>query len=123
MTEDSIYKKCGGYEGITTVVDQVLERMAKDSLFDIFTKGYSKDSMKRRRQLLIEFICQAFGGPVTYIGRDMKTSHDGLGITDVHWDAIVNHMDATLDDNNIPQDLKNEIFDVISSVKDDIIQK
>lgn len=120
MTENSLYSRCGGYEGIVTMINGILGKIAEDRLFDIFTRGYSKDSMKRRRQLLIEFVCQTFGGPVTYIGRDMKTAHDGTGITEGHWDALVNHLNTVLDKMNIPQNTKDDVFDTLSSFKSDI---
>ena len=119
--ENSLYSRCGGYEGIVTMTDGILGKIAEDRLFDIFTRGYSKDSMKRRRQLLIEFICQAFGGPVTYIGRDMKTAHYGAGIKEEHWNALVSHLNTVLDDMDLSRDIKNDVFGIVSSVKNDIV--
>jgi hypothetical protein len=49
--------------------------------------GRSIDSYQRARQLLVDQICSLSGGPCYYIGRDMKTSHVGLGITESEWDA------------------------------------
>lgn len=82
---------------------------------------YSKDSMKRRRRLLIEFVSQAFGGPAEYTGRDMKTVHDGTDITEGHWSALVSHLDVVLDKMNLSQDIKDGVFKVLSNVKSDIV--
>ncbi len=121
MTEDNLYNRCGEHEGITTMIDGILGKIVEDRLFDTFTRGYSKDSMKRRRRLLIEFVSQAFGGPIEYTGRDMKTAHDGTGITEGHWSALVSHLDAVLDEMNLSQDVKDDVFKVLSSVKSDIV--
>ncbi len=37
-------------------------------------KGKCKDSLRKDRQLIVDFLGAAFGGPVVYLGRPMKMS-------------------------------------------------
>jgi hemoglobin len=80
--ETSLYQRLGGYDVIAAVVDELFALLRADPRFSRFGMGRSIDSHQRSRQLLVDQICQLAGGPCFYIGRDMKTCHAGLGITD-----------------------------------------
>ena len=85
--------------------------------------GLSTDSQKKLRQLVVDQLCAATGGPCLYIGRDMKTSHAGLNITESDWDLTVKHLVASLDKFKVPDKEKNEFLALASSLKPDIVQK
>src|SRR6185295_6945918 len=85
--EKSLYERLGGYDGIAKVVDDFIGRLVADKQFEKFFIGQSTDSRKKIRNHVIEQFCVATGGPCVYTGRDMKTTHAGLGITKAEWDA------------------------------------
>lgn len=76
--EKSLDVRLGGYDAIAAATDDLLDRLTSDPQLGSYWPGRSKDSMKRDRQLVVDFLCEAFGGPVIYCGHDMKTSHEGL---------------------------------------------
>ncbi len=78
-SEKSLYLRLGGYDAIAAVTDDFLGRLAKDPQFTRFFSGFSTDSVKRIRQLIVDQLCAAAGGPCFYTGRDMKKTHAGLG--------------------------------------------
>lgn len=118
-----LYKRLGGYDAIAAVSDDFLARLAGDPQFARFFSGHSTDSMQRLRQNVVDELCAATGGPCVYIGRDMKTSHAGLGITGKDWDASVKALVATLDKFNVPPKEKDEVIVAISGLKKDIVEK
>src|SRR5690242_7221985 len=77
----SLYKRLGGYDALAAVTDDFLQRLVSEPTFARFFGGHSTDSLKKIRQLIVDLLCNATGGPCVYIGRDMKTTHAGLGIT------------------------------------------
>ena len=79
--------------------------------------------MKRDRQLIVDFLCEATGGPVIYRGRDMKTSHQGLRITERDWEIFVGHTVATLEHLKVPEQEKQEFLDCAASLKGDIVEE
>ena len=120
----SLYTRLGGYDAIAAVVDDFFGRLTKDPQFAArFFTGHSADSFRKVRQLTVDLTCQATGGPCYYTGRDMKTAHVGLGITENDWDASVKHFVATLDKFKVPQTEKTDLLNVISSLKGDIVEK
>ena len=121
--EKSLYVRLGGYDAIAAVTDDFIGRLIKDTQSSRFFSGFSTDSLRRIRQLIVDQLCAATGGPCFYTGRDMKVAHAGLGITEKDWEAAANHLVATLNKFNVPEKEKNEVLVIISSLKKDIVEK
>lgn len=121
--EKSLYQRVGGYDALAAVVDDFIVRLVTDKQFEKFFAGASDDSKKRIRQHILDQFCAATGGPCVYNGRDMKTSHAGLGITNAQWDAAAKHLVASLDKFKVPEKEKGEILAFVTSLKKDIVEK
>ena len=119
----SLYARLGGYDAIALVVDDFIHRLATDKRFERFFSGFSEDSQKRLRQHILDQFCAATGGPCVYMGRDMKTTHAGLGITNADWDAAAKHLAASLDKFKVPEKEKGEILAFVTTLKNDIVEK
>ena len=117
----SLYKRLGGYDAIAAVVDDFIGRLATDPELGRFFVGHSTDSLKRIRQLVVDQICEATGGPCYYTGRTMKESHAGMKLTSAQWDKGVQHLTATLDKFKVGAKEKQEVLAAISSLKGDIV--
>src|SRR5438552_18130307 len=123
QTKKSLYDRLGGYDAIALVVDDFITRLATDKRFERFFTGFSDDSKKRLRQHILDQFCAAAGGPCVYTGREMRTSHKGLGITEADWDAAAKHLVAALDKYKVPEAEKNELLAFVVSQKKDIVEK
>ena len=119
----SLYKRLGGYDAIAAVTDDFVPRLVNDKQVGRFLVGLSDNSKAHLRQMFVDQLCAATGGPCIYIGRDMKTSHKGLGITGSDWDISVKHLVATLEKFKVPQKEKDELLALVSSLKADIVEK
>lgn len=119
----SLYTRLGGYDAIALVVDDFITRLATDKRFEKFFLGFSDDSKKRLRQHILDQFCMAAGGPCVYTGREMRTSHKGLGITEADWDAAAKHLVAALDKYKVPEAEKNDLLTFVTSQKKDIVEK
>jgi hemoglobin len=121
--EKSLYERVGGYNALAAVVDDFVGRLVSDKQFEKFFIGHSTDSKKRIRQHILDQFCAGTGGPCIYTGREMKTSHAGLGITNAEWDAAAKHLVASLDKFKVPEKEKGEILAFVTTVKKDIVEK
>ena len=119
----SLYKRLGGYDAIAAVTDDFIARLASDKVLNRFLVGLSDGSKAHLRQMVVDQLCAATGGPCLYLGRDMKTVHKGLGITGNDWDLTVKHLVATLDKFKVPQKEKDELLAAVSAMKADIVEK
>lgn len=121
--EKSLYERLGGYNAIAAVVDDFMARQVADPQLARFFVGHSTDSKRRIRQLIVDQLCEATGGPCIYTGRDTKTTHAGLGLTESDWQVGVKLLTATLDKFKVPQKEKEDVFAAVSSLKKDIVEK
>jgi hemoglobin len=121
--EKSLYERVGGYNALAAVVDDFVGRLVADKQFEKFFVGHSIDSKKRIRQHILDQFCAATGGPCVYTGRDMKTTHAGLGITEADWNAAAKHLTESLDKFKVPEKEKNELLAFVTSLKKDIVEK
>jgi len=119
----SLYTRLGGYNAIAAVTDDFIGRLAADKQVSRFFVGHSQDSLMKIRQHVVEFLCNATGGPCVYMGRDMKTSHKGMGITESDWDLSVKALVATLDKFKVPEKEKGEVLGAVGPLKAQIVEK
>ena len=119
----TLYTRLGGYDAVAAVSDDFLGRLAADPQFARFFGGHATDSMKKLRQHVVDLLCMSTGGPCVYTGRDMNTSHTGLGITGRDRDASVRHLNGTFDKFAMPAKERDEVLAALGPLKKDIVEK
>ncbi|MFN8289358.1 MAG: group 1 truncated hemoglobin [Chitinophagaceae bacterium] len=120
--QESLYKRLGGYDAIAAVTDDFIGRLAGNKDLGRFFAGASDDSKKKIRQHIVDFLCNAAGGPCAYIGRSMKESHQGLKISEKDWNTTAGLLVETLNKFKVPQKEQGELLSLVSSVKKDIVE-
>ena len=118
MADKSLYGRLGGQAAIVAVVDEFARRVATDSRIN---QRFADTDVTKFKALLVEQICEATGGPCTYSGRDMKTSHAGMDITNEEFAWTGEHLAGALDKFNVPEQEKNELLGAIGSMQGDIV--
>ena len=122
MSKKSLYERLGGYDAISAVSNDLVDRLQRDPHLGRFWQHRSEDGMKRERQLLVDFLCACTGGPMYYTGRDMQLSHKGMRISESDWTILLKHADATLKAFNVPQAEYDEVAAFVQSTKADIVE-
>jgi hemoglobin len=117
--EASLYQRLGGTVAITAVVDDFVANVAADSRIN---GRFATTNIPRFKQLLVEQICAGTGGPCTYTGRDMKSTHAGMGITDAEFNALVEDLVRSLDKLKVPATEKEELLGILGPMKADIVE-
>jgi hemoglobin len=120
--QHSLYQRLGGYDMIAAFVYDLMPRLRRDATLGVYWKGISDHSAQRGDQLIIDFLCAAFEGPVHYMGRDMRTSHKGMGITEAEWDILMPHVAAALDSVGVVAQEKAEVLEATAGLKWDIVE-
>jgi len=119
--EKTLYERLGGYDAIAAVADNLLPRLENDTQLGRFWENRGDDGIAREKQLLINYLCSSAGGPMLYTGRDMLTSHRGMGITDSDWQIFIGHLKATLAEFQVPQQEQDNVLAFIDSTRTDIV--
>ena len=122
MSSDTLYGRLGGYDAIVSVVDDLLARLKADAQLGRFWQHRGEDGVLRERQLLINFLCSSAGGSLMYVGRDMKTAHKGMGISDSDWQAFIGHIEATLTTFEVPAGERAAVLGFVGGLRADIVE-
>ena len=118
----TLYERLGRYDGIARITDEYLRGVRSDPQLARFI-GRGTDSRVRARQLLKEQLCAMTGGPCAYIGRDMKTAHGGLGITEADWSLNMKYMSAAVAKAHVADGDRDEFLALIEALKQQIVEK
>lgn len=122
IDELSLYQRIGGYDAIAAATDNLLSRLRADAQLGDYWKGASDDNRRQARQLIVDFLTEAAGGPAYYTGRDMKTSHRGMHITGSDWDVFMRHSAETLAYFSLSKREKDDVLAFFESLKTEIVE-
>jgi hemoglobin len=110
----SLYWRLGGPDAINAAVDETIKVSKADPRLAGRLSGGCAAKLK-------EQLCAATGGPCTYTGRDMKTAHTGLKITEAEFGAVGENLVKVLDAFKVPEKEKNELLGLIMPMKGQIV--
>ena len=117
--EKSLYDRLGGKPAITAVVDQFVANVANDKRIN---ERFATTDIPRLKKHLVDQVCTASGGPCTYTGRDMKSTHAGMRISASDFNALVEDLVASLDTFKVPEAEKKELLGILSPMKKEIVE-
>lgn len=118
---ESLYERLGGYEAIAALTNEMLPRLIGDEVLGRFWLNRSDDSKRREHQLLIDYLCVHSGGPLHYVGRDLITTHRGMGITDDDWTRFMGHLIATLEKLELAERERTDLLSFVASLESAIV--
>jgi hemoglobin len=121
----SLYERLGGTYAIATVVDDFVERLLVNDLLNAnpaIKEARDRVPKAGLKYQVTSLVCMATGGPQTYTGRDMKSAHAHLNIGEKEWQAMAAEFRASLDKFKVPRAEQQELFDIVGSVKKDIVK-
>lgn len=119
--EPNLYKRLGGRDGIALVVDDFVANLVADARVNARFKGLKLPAVFKLKSNLSDQICDATGGPCSYLGRDMKTTHKGMKVTDAEWNATVENLGKALDKRKVGAKEKSELLGLLGPMKGDIV--
>jgi hemoglobin len=122
MSEATLYQRLGGYDAIAAVCADLLPRLQADEQLGRFWKNRGEDGLKREYQLLVDFICNAAGGPMYYTGRDMVLTHKGMRISSSDWDIFMRNLGLTLDKFALPDAERADVVAFIESTRNEMVE-
>lgn len=121
----TLYDRLGGTTAIASVVDGFVANVAADGRINKFFTRVAGDTaaMREFKQKLVDQICAGTGGPCTYTGKDMKTAHQGMGLSNADFDALVEDLTKALDAAGVSAADKQELLGVLGPMRTDIVEK
>jgi len=117
---NSLYQKLGGQAAINAAVDLFYTKVLADGRVNHF---FEDVNMKRQHNQQKAFLAAALGGPIPWAGKDMRTAHASLDLNDSHFDAIAEHLQATLVELKVPKELIEQVMGIVASTRTDVLNR
>jgi hemoglobin len=124
-TKKTLYDSLGGRTAIVAVVDDFVGNCASDKRINSFFAATAKDAKRLAtfKTNLVNQICEASGGPCKYTGKDMATAHAGMGITNAHFDALVEDLQKSLNKFKVAAADQKTLLGVLGPMRAQIVEK
>lgn len=110
----------GGREGIRRIAIRTVELSEADPrIAGIF----AAHDMVRLKRTLDEQFCYLLGAGCEYSGRDMRTSHAGLGATKADLNALVENLQAAMREEGVPFGAQNRLLAKLAPMSDKVVER
>lgn len=118
-TNTTLYEQLGGKDAIKVVVDDFVQNVAADKRINYFFKN---SDIAHLKQMLVDQMCMATGGPCEYKGRSMDQVHKDMGVKELHFNALAEDLYKALDDNGVPYHMQNKVMAILAPLKKVVVQ-
>ena len=115
----SLYDRLGGLDMINALTESWVARVGGD---DRANGKFVRTDLPRLMKEVADQLCEATGGPCTYTGRSMLVTHAGMKVTAGEFDVVMQHLDAALDELNVPGAEQAELVGLLMPMRDDIVE-
>ncbi len=119
----SLYDRIGGAAAVDAAVDVFYDKVLNDYRINRFFEGIDMSALAVKQKA---FFTLAFGGPNTYTGQDLRSAHAGLvkmGLGNDHFNVVMEHLGATMQELNVPAELIAEAAALAESTRNDVLGK
>jgi hemoglobin len=118
--EKSLYHRLGGKSAVEAAVDKFYVKVLADKRINHFFEDINMTTQHRRQKA---FLSAAFGSPVAWKGKDMRRAHEDMTLTEVHFNAVAENLQKTLEEMKVPQPLIGEVMTIAASTKDAVLNR
>jgi hemoglobin len=116
----TIYDEIGGAPAVDAVVDAFYDRLLADARLAPYFGGKDMTRLKAHQRALVTV---ALGGTSEeYTGRMMHPAHEGVGITDEAFDAVIDHLVAVLEGVGVRPVTVAKILAILQPLRRDVVQ-
>ena len=118
---NSLYERIGGEAAVNAAVELFYRKVLEDHRINRFFDATDMEAQQAKQKAFFTF---AFGGPNNYTGKDMRSAHERLvkmGLKAEHFDAVMEHLGATMQELGVPDDLIAEAAAIAESTRADVL--
>ena len=115
----SLHDRLGSGDAINAITESWVARVGGD---DRANGKFARTDIGRLKKEVADQLCEVTGGPCTYTGRSMRTTHDGMEVTAGEFEVVMQHLEAALDELNVPKTEQDELTGLLRPMRDDIVE-
>lgn len=119
----TLFEKLGGAAAVNAAVNIFYHKVLSD---DSISHFFESVNMEAQHAMQKSFLTMAFAGPNNYTGEYMRKAHAPLvakGLNEDHFNAVAGHLQTTLEELNVSDELISEVMAIVGSTKDDVLNR
>jgi len=114
----TLYDRLGRRDGITRITRALIKNhLANPLVSNRFSQIGDMDRVERNA---IDFLCAGSGGPESYAGKDMLSTHRGMNISEQEFVAVVDDVLAALETCEVDAPVRGEVLAILWSLKPEV---
>ncbi|MFT4520079.1 MAG: hemoglobin [Halioglobus sp.] len=114
----TLYECLGGEDAVDAAVDIFYDKVIANERINGFFLDMDMVAQADKQK---KFLTMAFGGPNDYSGKDIRNAHAHLGVTEEHFNAVVENLANILKELGASDADIGEVAAVADSVKADVL--
>ena len=118
--EEPLFFRMGGEAKLKPAVEQLVEIMLEDERINFV---FAQTELSKFKHLLYTQLCELAGGPCIYDGRDMRTAHAKLPITNAQFNALAEDLYIAFDRVGVSYALQNEMIALLAPMQREIVKR
>lgn len=115
----SLYERLGGATGLRAIASDLVDAHGKNPLIG---QRFQSIDVATAKQHAFEFFCMGSGGAEAYTGRDLRTVHGGMNVSEQEFIAAVDDLMMVLERNGVGEREKQEVLYIFYSLKGDVLR-
>jgi hemoglobin len=117
---EQLFFRMGGEAKLKAAVEELVPILLADERINF---AFAQTDMKKFQHLLYTQLCELAGGPCIYDGRDMRTAHAKLPISNAHFNALTEDLYIALDRAGVSYGLQNQLVALLAPMQRDIVKR
>lgn len=119
---DTVYDRCGGYEGMLRIACSILELHHDNPILEV-RYGQAKKSDDELARLVAELLSSVTGGSETYTGMTMLEAHTGMNCSEQEFLEVLDDIMKALEINGVGKPDQDTILGLNYGLKPDIVRR
>ncbi len=119
----SLYERLGRREGIRLVVDDFVANASASPQVGARFKAVPPAQLEKVKTNIADFICDAAGGPCSYLGRPLKDVHAPMKLTQADWNACVDALSKAADKQGVKPADRDALLELIAPSMKDVVSQ
>jgi truncated hemoglobin YjbI len=120
---DHLYERIGGRKKINDAVELFYRKVLADARLQPFFAGVDMKHLHARQSM---FLSMLMGGEMVYTGREIRAAHSQPrthGMDDSHFDLLLAHFRAALEELGIASEPVSEIIARLEKTRKDVLNR
>lgn len=116
----SLYQRLGSNAGISALVEDIMAAHLANPVVNPRFRNI-KD-LEHSKRMACEFFCAGAGGPEKYTGKDMRTAHRGMNVSEHEYLAVMDDIMTVLGRHSIDDTTQKDVLAILYQLKGEIVR-